>query len=66
MNNPDIYLRRRYCGVGDTCVNLIGHHKCVQDKTGAIMIGKSLNVSSAIIMKILLKTYSPSSWNLAA
>ncbi|XP_013692983.2 putative wall-associated receptor kinase-like 11 [Brassica napus] len=39
MNNPDIYLRRRYCGVGDTCVNLIGHHKCVQDKTGAIMIG---------------------------
>ncbi|KAG2303296.1 hypothetical protein Bca52824_031947 [Brassica carinata] len=38
INHPDIYLRRRYCGVGDTCVNLVEHHKCERDKTVPIMI----------------------------
>lgn len=47
--NPDGSGRRWHCRVSDTCVNVPGDFHCVGDKTGAIMIGKSLNVSSDLV-----------------
>ncbi|WZZ80605.1 hypothetical protein YC2023_101177 [Brassica napus] len=42
----DSVVSRGFCSEGDTCVNVVGHYKCVRDKTIPILIGESLDVSS--------------------
>lgn len=45
-NHPDGRVSSRNRRASETCINVPGDFNCVGDKTRAIMIGKSQNVSS--------------------
>ncbi|KAG5390715.1 hypothetical protein IGI04_032256 [Brassica rapa subsp. trilocularis] len=36
---PDFTGRRGVCRESDTCVNVVGHYKCIRDKTVPILVG---------------------------
>ncbi|XP_018449822.1 putative wall-associated receptor kinase-like 11 [Raphanus sativus] len=43
-------VSRGFCREGDTCVNVVGHYKCVRDKTVPILIGVGTGFGSLILV----------------
>ncbi|KAH0864189.1 hypothetical protein HID58_081400 [Brassica napus] len=46
----DSVVSRGFCSEGDTCVNVVGHYKCVRDKTIPILIGVGAGFGSLVVV----------------